>query len=174
MAKLWRLLRYGWPLHFVLLLTNWLPDNVFFLRLRGWLSRPFFGKCGSDLRLGRNLTFYNPANLEIGAHVYLAYGGVFLAGNERITIGDEVVVGPYCVLVTENHSRLDGSYRFGRLKPGPIAIRSGSWLGAQVVVTAGSVVGVGSLVAAGAIVTGEFPSNCMLGGVPARKIKDLG
>ncbi|MCO5259133.1 MAG: hypothetical protein M9916_03230 [Crocinitomicaceae bacterium] len=57
MTNLIRLLRYDWPLHFVLLLTNWLPDNVVFLRLRGYLAHFFFLSCGKNLRLGRNLTF---------------------------------------------------------------------------------------------------------------------
>jgi acetyltransferase-like isoleucine patch superfamily enzyme len=173
MSRLWVLLRYDLPLHFVLLFTNWLPDNIVFLRLRGWLARPFFKKCGLDLRLGRRLTFYNPSKIELGTHVYLAYGCVFLAGNEEIVIEDEVIMGPYCVLASENHSRVNGSFRYGSPQTARILIQRGSWLGAHVVVTAGSVVGNGSAVAAGAVVTDCLPRDTLLGGMPARKIKVL-
>ncbi len=71
---MWRLLRYDLPLHFVLRLTNWLPDNVMFIRLRGRLARPFFKSCGTRLGLGRNITFYNPSKIEIGEDVYIGYG----------------------------------------------------------------------------------------------------
>ena len=57
MKNLWAYLRYDWPIHFLILLTNWLPDNVIFLRLRGALLKPFFKNCGKDLRLARNIYF---------------------------------------------------------------------------------------------------------------------
>lgn len=79
----WRIiLRYDWPLHFILFFTNWLPDNVIFLRLRGFLSRPFFGSCGHSLNIGRD--------------VYIDYGCVFMA-IDKISVGDEVMLSPYCV-----------------------------------------------------------------------------
>jgi len=77
MNKLYRLLRYDIPMHFILLLTNWLPDNVIFIRLRGSLARPFFNHCGKRLGIGRNVVFYNPSNISIGNDVYIAYGNWF-------------------------------------------------------------------------------------------------
>ena len=167
------LLRYDWPLHFVLFLTNWLPDNVIFLRLRGSLAGLFLGRCGKDLRLGRYLSFYNPSKIEIGSHVYLAYGCVLLAGNQPVCVGDEVTTGPYCVLASENHTRKNNSYRYGAPEAAPIFIESGVWLGAHVVVTAGVVVGRGTLVAAGAVVTKDLPENVLAGGTPACVLKSF-
>ena len=171
MTRWQTILRYDWPLHFILLLTNWLPDNVVFLRLRGFLARPFLGKCGSDLRLGRNISLYNPSKIEFGAHVYLAYGCVFLAGSQTISLDNEVVIGPYCVLASENHTRKKDSFRYGIPQSATVFIGRGSWLGAHVVVTAGSNIGQGTLVAAGAVVTGVVPANILAGGVPAKIIK---
>lgn len=54
MQKIKRLLRYDWPLHFVLLLTNWLSDNVPLMLLRGTLVRPFLNFCGPGVSLGRS------------------------------------------------------------------------------------------------------------------------
>ena len=59
MSKIRRLMLHDWPLHFVLLITNWLPDNVFIIRLRGRLARPFFKKCGKRLGIDQNVVFYN-------------------------------------------------------------------------------------------------------------------
>jgi maltose O-acetyltransferase len=173
MSRWKAILRYDWPLHFVLFMTNWLPDNVIFLRLRGFLARHFFFKCGSDLRLGRNVSFYNPSRIELGSHVYLAFGCVLLAGAQCISLGDEVVLGPYCVLASEDHTRQNRSFRYGRPRPGAIVVGCGSWLGAHVTVTAGSEVGQGSLVAAGAVVAGSIPENVVAGGVPAHVLKSL-
>src|SRR5215469_4640763 len=162
MNKSNRLLRYDWPLHLVLLLTNWLPDNVIFLRLRGALASPFFGACGKNLRLGRNLTFYNPSQMRLGSNIYIAYGCWFMSGGQ-IEIGDEVLFGPYCVVVASNHTRKDGSFRYGPTQDAPICIERGAWIAAQVAITAGSVVGHGTLVAAHAVVTGTLPPDVMAG-----------
>lgn len=173
MARWQTILRYDWPLHFVLLLSNWLPDNVIFLRLRGFLAGLFLSKCGMDLRLARNISFYNPSKIEIGAHVYLAYGCVFIAGEQPISLGDEVLLGPYCVLASNNHTHYKGSFRYGKPESAPIVVGHGSWLGSHVVVTAGSNIGSYTLVAAGAVVTGNIPDHVFVGGVPARIIKSL-
>lgn len=171
MSRLPMLLRYDWPLHFVLFLTNWLPDNVFFLRLRGFLSKPFLARCGDDLRLGRNVSFYNPSNIHIGSHVYLAFGCVLLAGTQPISLSDEVIMGPYCVLASNNHTLHEGSYRYGNPESAAIAVGRGVWLGAHVVITSGSIINEGTLIAAGAVVTGNIPENVIAGGVPARVIR---
>lgn len=172
MAKIFRLLRYDWPLHFVLLFTNWLPDNVICFRIRGMLARFFYGKCGKDLRLGRNLSFHNPRDINLGSNIYIAFGCCFLA-NDTITVGNEVIFGPYCVIASGDHSRIDGSFRHGPVYLSPITIGNGCWIGAHVVLTAGSVIGNGSLIAAGAVVTGNIGLNSLAGGVPARIIREI-
>lgn len=170
MHKLFRLLRYDWPLHFVLLFTNWLPDNVVFLRIRGFLIRPYFGKCGSDLRVGRNIQFHNPELINLGKHVYIAYGCSIMA-IDQIRIEDEVMLSPYCVVISGNHTSVNGSYRYGPAQLGPIAIGKGSWIASHVVITAGCTIGENSLIAANAVVTKDIPANVIAGGIPAKIIK---
>lgn len=172
MKKLRRLFRFDWPLHFALLLTSWLPDNVVFLRLRGLMARPFLGRCGANLRLGRDVTFYNPAKIELGSDVFVAKGAWFMAG-ELIRVGNGAVFGPYCVVVSSNHTRLEGSYRFGPPDLAPIDIGPGCWLAAHVTVTAGSRVGYGALVAANSVVSGDLPAGWIAGGLPAKPIRQL-
>jgi len=169
MKKLWHYLRYDWPLHFMLLFTNWLPDNVFFLRVRGALIRPFFGKCGHDLRIGRNVQFHNPELIDLGDHVYIAYGCSIMA-NDLIRIANEVMLNPYCVIVSGNHTSINGSYRYGPAILAPIVIEKGSWIASHVVVTAGCTIGENSLIAANAVVTQNMPANVIAGGIPARII----
>jgi len=160
-------------MHLALFLTNWLPDNVIFLKFRGSLARLFLGSCGHYLKLARNITLYNPARIHFGNNIYIAYG-CWLSAGEDIVVDDEVIFGPYCVVASENHSRLNGSFRFGEMKRAPIRIKRGSWLSAHVTLTAGSVIGEGSLIAAGAVVTKEIPANVLAGGVPARVLKEIG
>jgi maltose O-acetyltransferase len=168
--KLYRLLRHDWPAHFILLFLNWLPDNVPFLALRGACLRPFLGSCGNRLRIGRNVSFYNPSQVFLGNDVYIAYGCWFMAG-EAIRVGNEVIFGPYGVVVSSEHIWDCGSFRHGQPKQAPISIGDGCWLAAGVTVTAGVTLGRGCLAAAGAVVTISFPAGDVIGGIPAKRIK---
>jgi len=166
------LLRYNLPLHFVLFFTNWLPDNVIFLRLRGWLASFFFKQCGPNLRLGRNLSFYNPSNIKIGRDVYIAYGCWFL-GADEIVIDNEVMFGPYCVIADANHTMLGESYRFGPPKIGKIKFESGCWIGAHSIILMNVIIGKAALVAANSLVNTDVGCFQIVGGVPAREIKKI-
>jgi acetyltransferase-like isoleucine patch superfamily enzyme len=164
--------RYSVPLHFILLLTNWLPDNVLFLKLRGRLARPFFKSCGSRLAIGRNVTFYNPSNIEIGDDVYIAYGCWFI-GAGKLMIEDEVLFGPYVIISPANHTKIKGSFRNGPPVVGDIKIGKGSWIGAHCTIVLGGIVGEGTLLAANSVLNRETKNNSLYGGVPANFIKNL-
>ena len=47
------------------------------------------------------------------------------------------------------------------------------WLGAGAIILPGVTVGENSIVAAGAVVTKDVPSNTIVGGVPAKHIKNI-
>ena len=165
-----RCLRYDWPLHFVLWLTGFLPDNVIVLRLRGWLAHFFLGSCGKDLRLGRNITFYNPSKIFIGSNVYIAYGNWFSAA-DSISIGDQVVLGPYSVCASSNHTCKGESFRYGASDKAQISIGRGVWVAANCTITAGISIGRGALVGAGTVVTKDVPALVVFAGNPGRVIK---
>ncbi|MBK9120763.1 MAG: acyltransferase [Phycisphaerales bacterium] len=166
-----RLLKYLW-FHLVMTCTAWMSDVRPILKLRGWLARPAFARCGRDLQIAHNVTINFPNMLSFGSHVYLGPGSwLHCAGG--VTLEDEVQLAPYVVLITGNHRLANGSYRYGKGQRAPIRIGRGSWLAAHVTVTAGVSVGRGTLVAANAVVTKDLPDFVIAGGVPARVIKEV-
>lgn len=169
---MFRSIRYDLPLHFVLLVTNWLPDNVVFLRLRGFLASFFFKRCGKNLRLGRNISFYQPSKITIGDNVYIAYGNWFSAGG-KLEIGDEVIFGPKSNISTSNHTRLNNSFRYGPPVLDSIKIGKGVWIAGNCTITAGTDIGAGALIAANSVAKGSIEANCLYAGAPAKKIKIL-
>lgn len=160
------------PLWFVGLLTNWMPDNPVICRLRGILARPFLGRCGRNLQIGTQVRFLSASGITIGDDVYVA-AGCWLSGAGGLDIGNEVMFGPYCIIVTGVHQMKNGSARFGRSYVAPVSIGAGSWLAAHAVVTAGARVGKGCMVGANAVVTKDMPDNSFIGGIPARVISPI-
>jgi acetyltransferase-like isoleucine patch superfamily enzyme len=121
-----------------------------------WLLPPFYTDFGRNIRVGRNV-FVNHAC------EFMDRGG--------ITIGDNVLIGPKVNLVTINHP-LDPARRRSTYCA-PIVIEDGAWLGAAASVMAGVTIGRNAVVAANAVVRRDVPRNTVVGGIPARAIRDI-
>jgi maltose O-acetyltransferase len=131
------------------------------------LARPFFGSCGTNFRINRHVEFLNASSIKIGKNVFIATGCVFLA-MDAILIGDEVMFGPYVVVTSGNHTKVNGSYRFGPEEKEPIKIGAGTWIGSNTTITAGATIGCGCVIGCNAAVTrGKIPDNAFAAGVPA-------
>ena len=165
-------LRYNLPMWFVLLITNWLPDNKVSFKVRGWLASFFMKDCGKNLQIGKDVTILNPFNLQIGDDVYLAKGCWFNALG-GLTIEDEVLCAPYVVISTMQHVYKNSSFRFGGSISGNVKIGKGSWISSHASIKCGITIGNGSLVAANASVVKDVEEGSIVGGVPAKFIKKV-
>lgn len=117
---------------------------------------PFYTDCGK--------------NIAIGNHVFFNSGCKF-QDQGGITIDDGALLGHNVVLVTLNHC-MNPEQR-ANLEPAPIHIGKNVWIGANAMVLPGVTIGDGAVIAAGAIVTKDVPANTIVGGIPAKKIKDI-
>lgn len=98
-----------------------------------------------------------------------------LRGQGGITIGNRVYTSPLVQLLAVNHVYRDPSLPMveqGITAEG-IIIEDDVWIGAGAIVTDGVRVGKGAVVAAGAVVTKDVPPYSVVGGVPARVIKQI-
>ena len=110
--------------------------------------------------------------VSIGSRCIIGRGS-HIVGHWSITIGDDIMTGPYVYITDQNHTYEDADAPIGRQWPveAAVTIGSGSWLGANVVVLPGTTIGRNTVVAAGAVVSGEFPDRCVIGGIPARVLR---
>lgn len=108
-------------------------------------------------------------HLQIG-HDSVIEGGVVLDLVERITIGDNVVVGPQAMILTSSHELGPREHRAGPLVKNPVVIGDGAWIGARCVILPGVTIGAGAVVEAGSVVNKDVPPNMRFGGIPARKL----
>ncbi len=115
-----------------------------------------------DLR--RLLRIGNYCSINVGLRLDLG---------ERIEIGDHVSFGHEVMLLTTSHHFGGAGRRAGSVAMAPVCIGSGAWLGARCTVLPGVTVGEGAVIAAGAVVTSAVPPNTVVGGVPARVLREL-
>lgn len=124
------------------------------------LSTSHFSKYGKGLVMG--------SNSAIGDFTHFGAPG-------GIIIGNDVIMGSYISFHSENHNFSDTSklIREQGVSSKGIILGNNIWVGAKVTFLDGCEIGDNSVVAAGAVVTGKFPKNSIIGGVPARVIKNI-
>ncbi|MDR3709361.1 MAG: acyltransferase [Capsulimonadaceae bacterium] len=166
-------LQPGWGLFS--LLVRLLPDGAF-LRTRASMCRAYGLKVGRGTIL-QGLPMLAGARdprrrLRIGDRCFVN-SLVYFDLSDRITIGDGVSIGHHVVLITATHRLGTSDARAGDLETRPIVIDDGAWIGAAARVLPGVTIGAGAIVAAGAVVTRDVEPHTLVGGVPAKVIRQL-
>jgi maltose O-acetyltransferase len=110
---------------------------------------------------------------HIGARTFVNFGLVVL-DVARVTVGDDVQVGPYVQLLTAAHPVEAEARRAKWESAEPISIGDNVWLGGGVIVCPGVTIGADTVVGAGAVVTRDLPEGVLVVGNPARIVRALG
>jgi acetyltransferase-like isoleucine patch superfamily enzyme len=109
-------------------------------------------------------------HIKIGKNVFINFDCVFL-GLGGITIEDGVLIAPKVSLLSEGHPVSPNKRQ--SLVPGHIHIRKNAWIGAGATILPGVIVGENAVVAAGSVVSKDVPANTVVGGIPAKHIKNI-
>jgi maltose O-acetyltransferase len=91
----------------------------------------------------------------------------------KVTIGDDVQIGPNVQLLTATHPIQPGPRRDKWEAAEPITIADNVWLGGGVIVCPGVTIGENTVVGAGSVVTRDLPANVIAVGSPARVIREI-
>lgn len=121
---------------------------------------------GFDFMYGADIILFKGAHLELGK-------GSFINSDCKIRCHKEITIGEGCaishdftVMDSDSHE-LDGSRNTN-----PVHIGNHVWIGTRVTILNGVTVGDGAVIAAGALVTKDVPAGSLVGGVPAKVIKE--
>lgn len=136
------------------------------------VARELLGSVGANVSLLPGFRCDNGTNIHVGDN-FLANYNVTILDIMPVTIGDNVMIGPNTMISTVNHP-LSPAGRRKHLGIGkPVTLGNDVWIGGNVTILPGVHIGSNVVVAAGAVVTKDVPDNCLVGGVPAKKIKDI-
>ncbi|MGB7363291.1 MAG: glycosyltransferase [Rhodococcus sp. (in: high G+C Gram-positive bacteria)] len=122
--------------------------------------------------LGSGVIAEPGVGVEVGAGTAIGMYNV-IWGQGGVSIGENCLLAPHVVMVSENHASDDVDAPMNRqgFVRAAIVLEDDVWLGAGVVVTSGVTIGKGAIVGAGAVVTKDVAPHEVVGGVPARLIK---
>ncbi|WP_369137895.1 sugar O-acetyltransferase [Modestobacter versicolor] len=109
----------------------------------------------------------------VGSRTFANFGLVCL-DVARVTIGDDVQLGPRVQLLTATHPVEPGPRRDKWESAEPIVIGDNVWLGGGVIVCPGVTIGANTVVGAGSVVTRDLPADVVAVGSPARVVRSLG
>lgn len=143
--------------------------------------------CPQGIEIGENTIVMHGAVLHVYNFRDMPHSGIkigrdsligeysVIRGQGGVTIGNRVYTSPFTQIIAVNHVFDDPSLPFvdqGITAEG-IVIEDDVWLGANSVITDGVRVGKGAVVAAGAVVTKDVPPHTVVGGVPARLLREI-
>lgn len=143
--------------------------------------------CPGGVDIGANTLVMHGAVLHVYNFRGLPHAGIrigrdsligeytVIRGQGGVTIGNRVYTSPLTQIIAVNHVFEDRQRPFveqGITAEG-IVIEDDVWIGSGAVITDGVHIGRGAVVAAGAVVTRSVPAYTVVGGVPARVLREI-
>lgn len=169
-------MKNSWIILYYIIGTN-LPSRYFPLgkscsKFRAFLVKKILNdKCGNNLEIEANVLLGKFDDVSIGNNVQI---------NERsrlrnVSIGNDVMIAPEVYILHSGHvfddKEITMRFQGEKFYPKTI-IEDDVWIGARAIINAGKKIGKGSIVAAGSVVTKDVEPYTIVGGNPAKIIKN--
>lgn len=136
------------------------------------ILKKLFKKCDSK-------TFIEPPfrcdygfNVSVGKNFYANYNLVLL-DSEKITIGNNVMLGPNVSFYTVDHPLHHTDRNTFLEQAKPITIGNSVWIGGNTVILKGVTIGDNAVIGAGSVVTKDIPKNSLAFGNPCKVVRKI-
>lgn len=121
---------------------------------------------GFQFMYGADIILFKDAHLTLGKNSYIN-SDCKIRCHKEITIGEECAISHDFTVMDSDAHKLNGSRNTNS-----VHIGNHVWIGTRVTILSGVTVGDGAVIAAGALVTGDVPEGSLVGGVPAKVLKE--
>lgn len=136
------------------------------------LLKELLGSTGNNLYIEPTFRCDYGYNIHVGENFFANFDCVFLDVCE-IRIGENCFIAPGVHIYTATHP-LNAKERISGVESGiPVTIGDNVWIGGRAIINPGVTIGNNVVVASGAVVTKDVPDNLVVGGNPAKVIKEI-
>ena len=161
--------------HLFIILGNGLPRCDRYLPIRTQIYRL------AGLNIGMDVAITGPMSLRadstnrifIGDGTYLNSETRFGCEDDTIRIGKNCLIGPRVSFETASHNTIFDHEKGWGFFTQPITIGDRVWIGAGSIILPGVTIYDGAVIAAGAVVNKDVEAFTLVGGIPAKKIRDI-
>lgn len=164
LSRRWERVSIGLTLYCFNHLINRLPSH----RLRLLFYRRVF-KIGTGTSFLMHVVIRYPGNVSIGRHSTINYDCVLDGRGAEIIIGNNVNIASEVMIWTQEH---DPDSPTHQTISKPVVIGDYAWIASRAIILPGVTIGEGAVVAAGAVVTKDVPPYAIVGGNPAKFIRE--
>ena len=134
--------------------------------------KEMLGSTGKKAFIEPNFFCDNGKNIHVGED-FIANYNVIILDIAPVHIGNYCMIGPNTLITTVGHPLSPKRRRQKAAQAEPVSIGNDVWIGGSCTILQGITIGNNVVIAAGAIVTKDIPDNCLVAGVPAKKIRDI-
>ena len=136
------------------------------------ILRSLLGSCCENVHVNQPFRCDFGENIHVGENFFANFNLTIL-DEGRVTIGDNVFIGPNVSIYTACHP-LEAEHRntFDEWAE-PVTIGNNVWIGGSVTILPGVTIGDNAVIGAGSVVTRSVPPSVVAAGNPARVIKSL-
>ncbi|WP_010650240.1 maltose acetyltransferase domain-containing protein [Oceanobacillus massiliensis] len=140
--------------------------------IRKKMLKDLFGSTGEELYIEPSFRCDYGYNCHVGENFYANFNCVILDVCQ-VKIGDNCFMAPGVHIYTATHplnpEKRNAGIEYGK----PVLIGDNVWIGGGAIINPGVTIGSNAVIASGAVVTKDVPQNTVVGGNPARIIKEV-
>lgn len=144
--------------------------TIWIRKVRSYIASRCFDSFGKKVNIEKGASFGTGKGICIGNNSGI---GVNCRVHGPLNIGNDVMMGPDVVILTNSHIFTDLSLpmRCQGETVAPVYIGDDVWIGTRVIILPGVRIGNGVIIGAGAVVTKDIPDYAVVGGIPAKIIR---
>lgn len=139
---------------------------------RTQLLKELLGSTGENVYMEPNIRFDYGYNTYVGENFFANFDCTILDVC-KVQIGDNCMFGPGVQIYTATHPLNPIERNSGKEYAKPITIGNNVWIGGSAVINPGVTIGDNAVIASGSVVTKDVPDNVVVGGNPAKVIKQI-
>ena len=136
------------------------------------ILKELLGSTGDNVYMEPNIRFDYGYNTYVGENFFANFDCTILDVCE-VRFGDNCMLGPSVQIYTATHPLNPTERNSGKEYAKPITFGNNVWIGGGAIINPGITVGNNVIIASGAVITKDVPDNVVVGGNPAKVIKQL-